>query len=107
MTLRDRIWPCDIKYGLARSNIALRDQIWPCEIEYSLPRSNIALRDRIWSCEIEYALARLLMALDPNKYLFELHQKWCFFSAASCKIGTIFGAAEIKLSTSYFVRALE
>ena len=34
-------------------------------------------------------------------------QNGVFFSAASCKKGTIFGAAQTKLGPSYFVRALD
>ena len=55
--LRDQTRPCEIKQGLARSNLALRDQIWPCEINNGLARSNIALQNRIWPCENKYGRA--------------------------------------------------
>ena len=34
------------------------------------------------------------------------HEKWCLFSAVSCKKDTIFGAARKNFGLSYFVTAL-
>ena len=52
----------------------------------------------------------LLWALEYNssqkirraKNLFQLHQKWCLFTAGSLEKDTVFGAVETNLGISYF-----
>ena len=75
MSLRDYWWPCEIKYGLARLNIALRDRLWSCKIVDGLEKNPIALQEGPWFCKTvdgfvsltvrsnTYGLARSNMAL--------------------------------------------